>query len=71
MLRRPVVFVINWYQKNIRAAFNSSCRYMPSCSEYTKQAIEKYGVLKGICKGIGRIMRCSPYSRTSGYDPLQ
>lgn len=49
----------------------SSCRYTPSCSEYSKQAIEKYGVLKGIWKGLTRVMRCHPYSRDSGYDPLR
>jgi len=48
-----------------------SCRYTPSCSEYSKQAIEKYGVLKGIWKGLIRVMRCNPYSRDSGYDPLR
>ncbi len=71
MLRRLAVFVINWYQKNIRIAFMPSCRYTPSCSEYSKQAIEKYGVLKGIWKGLIRVMRCNPYSRDSGYDPLR
>ena len=46
------------------------CKYHPSCSEYTKQAIEKYGVMKGIFIGIKRILRCNPFSK-GGYDPLK
>ena len=40
-----------------------------TCSEYTKQAIEKYGCIKGIIKGIFRILKCNPFSK-GGYDPL-
>ena len=46
------------------------CRYQPSCSEYTAQAIEKYGVVKGIAMGSWRIMRCNPFSK-GGYDPVK
>ena len=65
--------IINWYQKNISLwleSKNIKCKYYPSCSEYTKQAIEKYGVLKGIFLGISRIIRCNPFSK-GGYDPLK
>lgn len=48
----------------------SICRYHPTCSEYAYQAIDKYGVIKGIGKGIWRIMRCNPWSK-GGLDPLK
>lgn len=46
------------------------CRYTPTCSEYTYQAIEKYGVLKGSLMGIYRILRCNPFSK-GGHDPVK
>jgi len=45
------------------------CRYYPSCSEYTKQAILQQGVKKGIFSGVKRIIRCNPYYK-GGYDPV-
>jgi len=62
--------LIDVYQRYIRPAMPASCRFEPSCSEYTKQAIQKYGLIKGVCKGITRILRCHPFSGRSGYDPL-
>lgn len=44
------------------------CRYEPSCSRYTYDAIEKYGILKGVLLGIWRVLRCNPFSK-GGYDP--
>ena len=46
------------------------CKYYPTCSEYTKMAIEKYGCLKGTFLGIKRIIKCNPFSK-GGYDPLK
>lgn len=45
------------------------CRFTPTCSEYTYQAVVKYGTIKGITKGLGRILRCNPWNK-GGYDPL-
>lgn len=45
------------------------CRHIPTCSEYTKEAIIKYGSVKGTYLGIKRILRCNPWG-TSGYDPV-
>lgn len=46
------------------------CIYSPSCSEYTKQAIEKYGSLKGSFMGFKRVLRCNPFAK-GGYDPVK
>ncbi|MDD5119751.1 MAG: membrane protein insertion efficiency factor YidD [Candidatus Omnitrophica bacterium] len=69
-LTAPALFLINIYQKFIRQLLPSCCRFEPSCSEFTKQAILKYGLMKGVCKGLSRIFRCHPFSGRSGYDPL-
>lgn len=47
-----------------------NCKYYPTCSEYTKQAIIKYGSIKGCFLGLKRILRCNPFSK-GGYDPLR
>ena len=67
-LKRLVIFLINVYQK-IPGPFHSYCRHNPSCSNYTKEAVEKYGFAKGLGLGIKRIIRCNPFG-SSGYDPV-
>jgi len=58
------------YQKYLRPCIPADCRFEPGCSEYTKQAILKYGLIKGVFKGLIRISHCHPFSGKSGYDPL-
>jgi uncharacterized protein len=62
--------LIKAYQKYARPHLPANCRFEPGCSEYTKQAIEKYGLINGVFKGIIRISCCHPFSGKSGYDPL-
>lgn len=72
-MKKIMINMIRWYQKHISCwleAKNIHCKYYPSCSEYTKQAIEKYGAGKGMILGIYRILRCNPFSK-GGYDPLK
>ena len=72
-MKKFLIIIINWYQKNISTwleSKNIKCKYYPTCSEYTKQAIEKYGALKGIFLGVIRIIKCNPFSK-GGYDPLK
>ena len=69
-MKKLVIFLINFYQVKLSPLFGKKCKFYPTCSEYTKQAIEKYGVIKGIFKGIKRILRCNPFSK-GGYDPLK
>ena len=61
--------LISFYQQAISPWLPGSCRFFPSCSEYTRQAIEKYGPGKGIWWGLKRILRCHPFN-PGGYDPL-
>lgn len=71
-MRKIFIFLIKGYQKFISPALKQigvRCKYYPSCSEYMKQAIEKYGCFKGIYLGIKRILRCHPFAK-GGYDPL-
>lgn len=71
-MKRLLICLLNFYKKYISSIFKSAginCKYYPSCSEYMKQAINKYGVFKGIYLGIKRILRCNPFSK-GGYDPL-
>jgi uncharacterized protein len=69
-LARLVLSLIMVYQKYLRQFIPAGCRFEPSCSEYTKQAILKYGLIKGVFKGLIRIVHCHPFSGQSGYDPL-
>ena len=72
-MKKVLIKLITAYQKTISkwlATKNIHCKFYPSCSEYTKQAIEKYGAIKGISLGILRIAKCNPLSK-GGYDPLK
>ena len=62
--------LIKGYQKLISPFLPKSCRFYPSCSEYTKLALKKYGMLKGCWMGIKRICKCHPF-HPGGYDPLK
>ena len=56
--------LISFYQNNISVFLKkTTCVFYPSCSEYAKQAIEKYGVLKGVYLGFFRILRCHPWQK--------
>ncbi|MCI8397567.1 MAG: membrane protein insertion efficiency factor YidD [Clostridia bacterium] len=69
-MKRIFIGIINVYQKYISPILGKHCRYYPTCSEYTKQAIKKYGIFKGTFYGIKRVMKCNPFSK-GGYDPLK
>jgi putative membrane protein insertion efficiency factor len=67
--RRIVMLPIRGYQKFISPALPPSCRFSPSCSQYTLEAVSKYGALKGIWLGVRRLIRCHPFN-PGGYDPV-
>jgi putative membrane protein insertion efficiency factor len=61
---------IRFYKRTISGFLPSACRFQPTCSVYTHEAIEKHGLIKGIGMGAWRIMRCNPLNRNRGYDPV-
>jgi putative membrane protein insertion efficiency factor len=69
VIRRIFTFPVVFYQLAISPLLPNSCRFTPSCSEYTKEAILKHGILKGTALGVKRIARCNPWGG-SGYDPV-
>jgi hypothetical protein len=68
-VRSIAVFLITLYQKLISPMFPSSCRFSPTCSQYAKDAIVKYGIARGSYLAARRILRCHPF-HPGGYDPI-
>lgn len=78
MFKKLLLNTIRFYQKNLspkkgifKTLFlvDSACRFKPTCSEYTYQAINHYGIICGVYLSIKRIIRCHPFSK-GGYDPV-
>lgn len=65
----PFLFLIKVYQNLISPFTPATCRYQPTCSSYTKEALQKHGLLKGLKLSIKRIFSCNPWGG-SGYDPV-
>ena len=68
--RKIVVVLIRAYKRFVSPMLPPSCRYWPSCSQYTLEAVQKHGVLKGCLMGAWRILRCNPWSK-GGIDPVR
>ncbi len=68
-IRIVFIGVIRFYQYTISPYFVPTCRYTPTCSEYSIQAIRKHGLLKGIGYSVKRLFSCHPWGG-SGYDPV-
>ena len=65
-----LINIIRFYRKNISPLKNPCCRYVPTCSQYAIEAVEKYGAFKGGLMAAWRILRCNPLSK-GGYDPVK
>jgi uncharacterized protein len=68
-MKGVILLFILFYRKAISPIKPRTCRFYPTCSQYTYQAIDKYGLIKGMYYGIKRILRCHPYNK-GGYDPI-
>jgi hypothetical protein len=70
---QPAKFValhlLRAYKWAISPLFPPACRYVPTCSEYAMEAVERYGALRGLWMAAARILRCHPFGK-SGYDPV-
>lgn len=77
-MKTLVLYLIRIYQKTLSPDHGwlkmlyprGYCKYSPTCSDYTYQAINKYGILKGGYLGVRRVLKCNPFSK-GGYDPLK
>lgn len=67
--RNIALLSLRGYKLVISPWLPASCRYVPTCSEYAMEAVERYGVVRGSVMALGRILRCHPFAR-SGYDPV-
>ncbi|MBN1888780.1 MAG: membrane protein insertion efficiency factor YidD [Thermoflexales bacterium] len=68
-MRTVALWLIRLYQNTLSRVVPPACRFYPSCSQYSYEAISKYGFLKGAWLGFKRISRCHPYN-PGGYDPV-
>ena len=69
-LRRIALLPIRAYQLLFSPMLGARCRYYPSCSEYAAQAIQRFGILRGVVLASWRLLRCNPWSR-GGFDPVE
>ena len=68
-MKKFVISAIRFYQREISPLSPPRCRYIPTCSEYALEAVEKYGAVKGSWLAAKRILRCNPFHK-GGYDPV-
>jgi hypothetical protein len=68
-MKRLLITLVRGYSLLISPFLGNNCRYYPTCSAYTQEAIERHGALRGLCMGLKRIARCHPFHE-GGYDPV-
>jgi uncharacterized protein len=68
--KSTLIGLVKGYKYLISPLLPPSCRFYPTCSTYTIEAIEKYGAMRGTLLGLARILRCHPFCR-GGYDPVR
>ena len=69
MTTKVLLFLVRCYQKGISPLLGSHCRFYPTCSAYTYEAIARHGPLKGIFLGVKRLLKCHPF-HPGGVDPV-
>ncbi|MGM0418787.1 MAG: membrane protein insertion efficiency factor YidD [Thermodesulfobacteriota bacterium] len=70
MVKKTFLLIIRFYQLCISPYLGSNCRFYPNCSAYSYQAIEKFGIFKGLWLSLKRILKCHPF-HPGGYDPVE
>jgi putative membrane protein insertion efficiency factor len=68
-VKAVALFLIRAYQLTLSPLLGNHCRYHPTCSAYTREAIERYGFLRGVSFGVRRLLRCHPF-HAGGVDPV-
>ena len=68
--KRILLWLIRFYQRSISPRHPACCRFIPTCSQYALEAIQRYGALKGGFLALRRILRCNPFCK-GGYDPVK
>jgi len=67
--QRVALHLLQAYKRFLSPMFPPACRYVPTCSEYAMEAIDRFGVIRGSAKGLWRLLRCHPFAH-GGYDPV-
>ncbi len=70
LMKKVLLTLIRFYQRNISPAFPARCRFRPTCSAYAFEAISKYGAVKGGMLALRRFLRCHPFYKGNWYDPV-
>ena len=68
-MRAAALFLIDLYRRFLSPFLGRNCRFEPTCSQYTREAVEKYGFFKGGWLGLRRLFRCHPFHQ-GGFDPV-
>lgn len=69
-MSEPVIALLRLYKRWLSPMLPSACRFHPTCSDYTREAVERYGVVRGLFSGVARLLRCHPL-HPGGYDPVR
>jgi len=69
-MRELVTASLRFYKRWISPVLPSACRFHPTCSEYMREAVERYGVVRGVSMGVRRLLRCHPFHQ-GGFDPVR
>lgn len=67
--KRVALYTLKAYKRILSPLFPPACRYVPTCSEYAMEAIDRFGVIRGAFMAIWRLLRCHPFAH-GGYDPV-
>ena len=69
-MKKLLLSLIRFYRRSISPLFPPSCRFVPTCSQYALEAIEKYGAVRGGWLALKRCLRCHPFHKGDWYDPV-